>query len=1111
MKKKTVSFLILALFLFLLPACFSDDDVSEKLENIITNPPPSTTGTTTPDNIITEDQAVDKPAPSEEKPFGITDYLYTLSGSIGGEGNRDDIGIKGSFYQPYRIAVSANGSFLFVADTGNDRIRMIDLKTKAVTTLALNLNKPKDLCVSNDGARLYLLDDAGSTFKYLDISSGIVKPFAEVHLFNAKGIACSKKEDVVYIADDSQIDSIDVSDIANPQFTTILDGFNDLWDIDINDDGDTIFATENITRSIYKCSFSGGGWLKKKIFESAFAGPDLPSIAYLRAAEGIDYLFVVMNVNEIAEIALSANGDPSGTGPVVIAGGTSTGYVNSEFGKNARFNMPYGIAASTNGLFVTDTFNSSIRTVSLVGDFSVATVAGNHATSGLTNGDIKGSLFYSPHGIACNGQNAFIADSKNYAIRKLVLEATGKGTVSTLIGGEKGFADSEDGTPKFSYFTNITLENGTIYLADSQNCAIRKLALRPDGEVEAVTTIAGGKPLNPGFADGIGKNSRFKMPTGIVLEGSSLYVADTMNHAIRKIDLLTYQVTTVAGTGTSGFVDAENGREAKFDQPTGLVTDGTYLYIADAKNNRIRRASLSTFMVETIAGNGDPSVVNDPSALYYDNGILYFTEKTGEILRKLDLSTREITTIAGIFGVKGTIDGTFNAAGFNSPTGLCISKELGGAFISDADSHSIRWAQIWEPKITDTDGDGVPDIEDNCVNIKNPDQLDLDGDGIGYACDDDITNYYDFCGDEDIFSWEEQTSVAATPSDPLNHNLLPPFIVTLPAGIDISTITEKAMHVEENGIPVEFALEKRAIAGGIELTLGNGADGSKGWNPSSNYKIKFCHQIFTAAGAPIEPTETMISTRKPNLQENVGIYHSGSTRSGVFYLPADYDPLKIYPLIVLLHSLGGNGSGMVAEFQSLANTYDVILAGPDGFLRPNPFGSGNIYYFNPNYKNTPVADYEHIIAVTEKILASFPIDTTKVLVAGMSMGAPATLFAGTHSSHFTSAAMLHGVRWNYDNGNKNDVANILWYPWEQTPIGNHKPPFWYSTSTDDWVTNYDSIPLPLTVDSDLNYLTSSGINVTHKFCYAGGHTMGSLEKEELLKWFLNGTTPAVCP
>jgi predicted peptidase len=226
-------------------------------------------------------------------------------------------------------------------------------------------------------------------------------------------------------------------------------------------------------------------------------------------------------------------------------------------------------------------------------------------------------------------------------------------------------------------------------------------------------------------------------------------------------------------------------------------------------------------------------------------------------------------------------------------------------------------------------------------------------------------------------------------------------------------------------------------------------------------------------------------------------------RSGVFYLPKGYDASKKYPLAVVLHGLGGDGAGMVAELKSLADSKEIILLGPDGFSRANPFSSGNTYYFNPDHVAVDVVDYTFVILSLKKIEGAFPVNLSKVLVAGMSMGAPATLFFSGHEAGFTHAAMLHGVTWNYDPLKLNDVANVPFFPWEKVPLGTFRPLFWYSTSVDDWVTNYDKMSgFGLSVNDDLAYVENAGYSVTHKFDYPGGHWMTDQEKADLVNWFL---------
>jgi predicted esterase len=408
----------------------------------------------------------------------------------------------------------------------------------------------------------------------------------------------------------------------------------------------------------------------------------------------------------------------------------------------------------------------------------------------------------------------------------------------------------------------------------------------------------------------------------------------------------------------------------------------------------------------------------------------------------------------------------------------------------------------------DSDGDGYYDNQDNCPDVYNPDQLDLDGDGIGYRCDSNTTTYYQYCGDEEIFNWEEQAAVAATAESATNHQLLPPVVVDVPDNLNSATIVKDAIYVTKNGVRIDVTADVVTSGSNMKLQLKRGAGGALAWDPDSSYVVKLCHHIKTQDGRPIKPVSVTVGMRPSGQQENIGISHSGGGRSGVFYVPKNFDSSKTHPIVLLLHGLGGNGAGMVSAFQALADQYGAILVGPDGFLRTDPFNvNGTTYYFNPNYKNTAVEDYTFMKSAFDKIYAAFNIDNTKVLVAGMSMGGPATLFAATKLDKSTHGAMLHSVRWNFDRGNKNDVANFLWYDWEVTPVNSHKVPFWYSTSTDDWVTNYTNMSVPSFMKDDVGYLRSSGLSVVEKKNYTGGHTMGDQEKSDLFKWFLFGTLP----
>ena len=104
-----------------------------------------------------------------------------------------------------------------------------------------------------------------------------------------------------------------------------------------------------------------------------------------------------------------------------------------------------------------------------------------------------------------------------------------------------------------------------------------------------VTTLAGSGTNT--FADGTGTSAKFNYPYGITTDGTNLYVADPFNHKIRKIVISTGEVTTLAGGTSSGSTDG-SGSSASLNNPEGIVINGTYLYVSDTNNHTIRKIDL---------------------------------------------------------------------------------------------------------------------------------------------------------------------------------------------------------------------------------------------------------------------------------------------------------------------------------------------------------------------------------------------------------------------------------------------------------------------------------------------------------------------------------------
>ncbi len=272
-------------------------------------------------------------------------------------------------------------------------------------------------------------------------------------------------------------------------------------------------------------------------------------------------------------------------------------------GSNARFNQPGGISADSAGnLYVADTGNATIRKITPAG--VVTTVAGSAADRGNRDGTGGAAWFNSPSGIAVDGSgNLYVADAVSATVRKV----TPDGTVSTLAGaaGAPGDADGAGSAARFNHPAGIATDNRQIYVTDAYNSTVRRITL--DG---VVTTVAGSAGISGGN-DGTGGSALFNQPAGVAVDPASntgsFYVADTGNGTIRRVTQAG-AVTTLAGNaGIAGLGDG-TGAGALFNQPRGLVVDGSRnLWVADSGNGAIRKVTPDG-VVTTLAltaGSGD--------------------------------------------------------------------------------------------------------------------------------------------------------------------------------------------------------------------------------------------------------------------------------------------------------------------------------------------------------------------------------------------------------------------------------------------------------------------------------------------------------------------------
>ncbi|MDZ4724606.1 MAG: Ig-like domain-containing protein [Leptospira sp.] len=268
------------------------------------------------------------------------------------------------------------------------------------------------------------------------------------------------------------------------------------------------------------------------------------------------------------------------------------GYVNNASGLLSRFNFPQGIAINpaNTQLFLTDKFTHTIRRILTTTTFTVSTNNGNNASAN-TNGSGTTSRFSYPEGISIDSSGIiYVSDTNNCSIRKIsgTTASTLAGTAPASI-GVCGYVNATGATARFQLPKGVAVDaSGNVFVADSGNCAIRKVTA-----AGVTTTLAG--PLiagNCGYADGTGTDARFNNPQGIVIDPmGNLYVTDTGNCAIRKITSAGV-VSTFSGSAPPNVICGNVNSTllaSRFNNPKGITRDASgNLYITDTLNHSIK-------------------------------------------------------------------------------------------------------------------------------------------------------------------------------------------------------------------------------------------------------------------------------------------------------------------------------------------------------------------------------------------------------------------------------------------------------------------------------------------------------------------------------------------
>jgi hypothetical protein len=265
--------------------------------------------------------------------------------------------------------------------------------------------------------------------------------------------------------------------------------------------------------------------------------------------------------------------------------------------EHAAFQQPQGMATSGTTLYVADTENHAIRAIDLESGF-VTTLAGTGVQALRTGagGPGRSTALSSPWDLAREGHVLYIAMTGTHQIWSLDLDA---GAVAAFAGtGHEGLLDGPLDQAWFAQSSGLALVDGHLYVADAEVSAVRDIDLRS----RLVSTIVGEDLFVFGDQDGKGDAVRLQHPLGITARDGVLWLADSYNHKLKRLEPRSRAVTTWLGSGAAGRADGV-GTAASFREPGGVCAGVNGLYIADTNNHRIAVADWATGSVRTLIGD----------------------------------------------------------------------------------------------------------------------------------------------------------------------------------------------------------------------------------------------------------------------------------------------------------------------------------------------------------------------------------------------------------------------------------------------------------------------------------------------------------------------------
>ncbi len=294
------------------------------------------------------------------------------------------------------------------------------------------------------------------------------------------------------------------------------------------------------------------------------------------------------------------------------------------------------------------------------------------------------------------GDRLFVADTNHNRIVVTSLS----GVVRRVIGsGAEALVDGDFASCAFNHPQGMALDGETIYVADTENHAIRKVDLAT-GTVETIAGTGEQGHTREGWHPG--RTLDLSSPYDLVLHNGIIYIAMAGIHQLWSLDLETGMTGPFAGNGRESLTDGPLG-SAELAQPCGIATDGVKLFFADSETSSVRSADidpkgkvrtivgLDLFIFGDVDGSDHRVRLQHPIGITHHDGVLYITDTYNHKIKRVLPVMRSAFTVLGT-GSPGYTDGVAEEAQFSEPSGISIAN--GKMYIADTNNHAIRVAEI---------------------------------------------------------------------------------------------------------------------------------------------------------------------------------------------------------------------------------------------------------------------------------------------------------------------------------------------------------------------------------------------------------------------------------